>query len=261
MLRVTRYDDVFRLDMSCRQSRLLGYGASAYVVRGVLVDCGFPRAAPEVARFMEPQRLRGVMITHHHEDHAGNVAMVASRGVPIAMAPETRRMVEAPPPLEPYQRWIWGSPEPLELPVTPFAPDDLQLIPTPGHSSDHHVVWDPGQRTVFGGDLFLGVKVRVARRDENLRQLAESLHRVLALGPRRLFDGHRGLVTDAAGALAAKVQWMEDTIGTIEGRHRAGVSESEVLRLVFGREALSGYITLGDYSRRNFVRSVIATMA
>lgn len=258
MLRVTRHGDVARLEMSSPQSRLLGYSASAYLVRGVLVDCGFPRAGPELRPFLESQRLRGAMLTHHHEDHAGNIVELARRGIPIALAPETRRAVEDPPALHLYQRWAWGRPEPLRDPITPFVPDDLTLVPTPGHCSDHHVVWDAADGTVFGGDLYLGVKVRLARPEEDHRALVGSLRRVMALGPARLFDGHRGLVADPVAALTAKVSWLEETIGAIESRHRAGDSESEVLRSVFRREAFSAYVTLGDLSRRNFVRSVVA---
>ncbi|MGQ0649611.1 MAG: MBL fold metallo-hydrolase [Gemmatimonadaceae bacterium] len=261
MLRTSRHGDIIQLEMSCRQSRLLGFSVNAYLVRGVLIDSGFPRAGPELVQFLDPARLRGAMITHKHEDHAGNVAVLATRGIPIAIAAETRRSVESPQPIGLYRRWTWGSPRPLDVSLVPFAPGDLELVPTPGHSSEHHVVWDAAEGDVFGGDLFIGVKVRIAHPGEDIRGSAASLRRIIALGPRRLFDGHRGLVPDAIGALSAKLQWIEDTVGVIEQRHRAGAGETEILKAVFGREAVTGYVSKGDYSRRNFVRSVVSTMA
>lgn len=246
--------------MSTGQSRLAGMSVAAFLVRGVLVDSGFPRVEHEFRQFVDPSRLRGAIITHSHEDHAGNVGLLAERGVPLAMPALSRGAMERPAPLPLYRRWTWGSPSPLALPLTPFAADDLELLPTPGHSRDHHVVWDKAEGTLFGGDLFLGVKVRVAHRGEDIRGTVASLRRMLELGPARFFDAHRGLVPRPRDALGAKVQWMEDTIGAIEDRHRAGANESQILRDVLGGEVFLGVASRGEYSRRNYVRAIVSSL-
>lgn len=232
---------------------------AAYLVRGALIDSGFPRVSQEFRQFVDPSRLRGALITHSHEDHAGNVALLVDRGVPVAMPAWSRRVVQQPGGLPLYRRWIWGTPSPLSVPVVPFVPDDLELVPTPGHSRDHHVVWDSAEGTVFGGDLFIGVKVRVAHPGEDVRGTTTSLRRVIDLEPARLFDAHRGLVPRPVDALRAKLQWMEDTIGAIDDQHRAGTSEAQILRDVLGGEAFLGVASGGEYSRRNFVRSVVSS--
>lgn len=260
MIRTIRHGDVVELRMSTRQSRLAGMSVGAYLVRGVLVDSGFPGVAHEFRQFVDPSRLFGAMITHAHEDHAGNVALLAERGVPLAIAALSRRAAERPAPLAFYRRWAWGTPRPLTVPLMPFASEELELLPAPGHSRDHHVVWDKAEGTLFGGDLFIGVKVRVAHPGEDIRGSVASLRRVLALGPARLFDAHRGLVPRPVEALGAKVQWMEDTIGAIEDRHRTGANESQILRDVLGGEALLGVASGGDYSRRNLVRSIVSSL-
>ena len=55
----------------------------------------------------------------------------------------------------------------MSLPVTTFDPAPLKVIATPGHTKDHQVVWDEERGIVASGDLFLGVKVRVAHRHES----------------------------------------------------------------------------------------------
>ncbi|MHB1225381.1 MAG: MBL fold metallo-hydrolase, partial [Gemmatimonadaceae bacterium] len=82
-------DDVTRVPMWSRVGRALGYTVSAYVVRGVLVDTGFARAGRELAAVLDDVPVRGAMITHGHEDHAGNAALLARRGVPIAAGAAT----------------------------------------------------------------------------------------------------------------------------------------------------------------------------
>jgi glyoxylase-like metal-dependent hydrolase (beta-lactamase superfamily II) len=232
----------------------------------VLVDTAIPAAAGAVARLLDERRaggrpLRGALVTHAHEDHAGNVELLAGRGVPLAMGAGTLAAVRAVGRVGLYRRATWGVMRPLVTPHDAFDPAPLQLLPAPGHAPDHHVVWDPETETLFGGDLFLGVKVRVAHAYEDPRALAASLRAAAALRPRRLFDAHRGPVPDAPAALAAKLAWLEDTIGAIDRLVDRGWEDRAVRRAVLGREEPTGYFSAGDYSRLNFVRAVRRTRA
>ena len=260
MIALTSHDDVTRLELSSRRSRLIGYSVSAYLVRGVLVDTGFPALARELERFLAERRPRGVLVTHEHEDHAGNVAVALRLGIPVGAATETVAALRTVGPIGFYRRYTWGTLRPLipEAGAT-FRDDALVLLPTPGHSPDHHVVWDAERGTVFGGDLFLGVRVRVAHAGEDPRRLVASLREIAALRPERLFDAHRGLVRDPAPLLTAKADWLEETIAAVDRRAAEGWSDRAIRREVLGREELAGYFSLGDYSRRNLVRAVRTT--
>jgi glyoxylase-like metal-dependent hydrolase (beta-lactamase superfamily II) len=230
-------------------------------VRGVLVDTGFPAAAADLARMLAELRPRGAVVTHAHEDHAGNVELLARRGVPIAMGPATHAAVRNVRPIGFYRRFTWGAMSPLVSPVEPFdaATAGLTLLPTPGHSADHHAVWDPETDTLFGGDLFLGVKVRVAHPGEDPRLLARTLRQAADLRPRRLFDAHRGHVRHAESALRTKADWLEETVGHIDRRIVEGWSDRAIRQKVLGAEEPAGYFSRGDYSRLNFVRAVRAS--
>jgi glyoxylase-like metal-dependent hydrolase (beta-lactamase superfamily II) len=261
MIREEAHGDVVRLDCSNWRSRLIGYSVSIYRVRGVLIDCGFPALEGELRAYLTTRRPTGVAVTHHHEDHAGNVALIASLGVPMVMGDATLTAIRAPEPIGFYRRFTWGSPRPLVPTQTSFVPNDLQLIAAPGHCSDHHVVWDPVERTLFSSDLFLGVKVRVAHADENPRQLVNSLRTAAALEPRRMFDAHRGLVRDPVSALNAKADWIEEMIARIGLRIASGSTDDAIRRELFGREGFAGYFSGGHYSRTNFIRAVRRTLA
>ena len=260
MLRIERHGDVTRFEMTSIASRLIGYSASAYLVRGVLIDCGFHAARHAMDAILARERPEGVFITHYHEDHAGNVERVARLGIPIAAAADTFRRVRAPAPIRFYRRFTWGAAPPLVSRVTPFENDRLRLVAAPGHSADHHVIWDERDGALFGGDLYLGVKVRVAHPGEDPRILVSTLRRVAALGPARLFDAHRGFVANPVPLLEAKADWTEETIAAIERRIKAGASDAVIVREMFGGESVPGYFSGGDYSRTNFVRSVRRTM-
>lgn len=256
VIRTERYGDVTRFEMASAVSRCIGYSASAYLSRGVLIDCGFPRVARGVAALLARERPSGVMVTHHHEDHAGNAELVARSGIPMAASPATLAALRSPGSIRLYRRVTWGTPPPLRTPVVPFEHDDLRLIPAPGHSHDHHVVWDASTGTLFGGDLYLGVKVRIAHPGEDPRRLARTLRAIASLGPVRLFDAHRGFVDAPASLLESKADWIDETVQAVEARITAGLSNRAIVRELFGGESLPGYFSGGDYSRTNFVRSV-----
>jgi glyoxylase-like metal-dependent hydrolase (beta-lactamase superfamily II) len=240
MLTLERHDDVTRVRMSSWRGRSVGYDVSAYLVRGVLVDTGFPRAADALGRLLDAQRVGGVMVTHWHEDHAGNAALMAARGLPMAIAPQTVEQLRAPAAraIRFYRRFVWGIAFPVTSTVVPLQGNALRLVPTPGHTPDHHVVWDDERATLFSGDLFLGVKVRATFPDEDPRQLIASLRAAAALGPRRMFDAHRGLVPGPAAALAAKADWLEETVAQIDARIDEGWDDRAIRAHVLGRERL-----------------------
>lgn len=260
MLEVTRHDDVTRLRGTTRGSRALDYEVSAYLVRGVLVDTGCPGLAPDLARWLDDARPDGALVTHHHEDHAGNVPLLVARGVPVGMAPQTLERIRRPAPIGLYRRLCWGSPSALARDPEPFAHPALTPVATPGHTADHHVIWDAERETVFGGDLFIGVKVRIAHPGEDVRGQSAVLRRIAALRPRRFFDAHRGPVARPVEALLAKAQWIDDIVGVIARRHDEGWDARAIEREVLGAGDLTGWFSRGDYAKRNMVESVLASL-
>jgi glyoxylase-like metal-dependent hydrolase (beta-lactamase superfamily II) len=155
-----------------------------------------------------------------------------------------------------YRRAVWGTPPALVREVVPFSVDGFECIHTPGHSSDHQVVFDRETGTLFSGDLWLGIRARILHASENPRHIVESLRIAAALNPERMFDAHRGPVDNPVRALTAKAEWMANTIGEIERRVAEGWSEREIVKRVLGGEELASLISGGEYARANFVRAV-----
>ena len=248
---------VVRLAFSGWRGRSVGYVVSAYVIDGVLIDTAYPDVGSEFAAAGAALAPRGAIETHWHEDHAGNVALLAERGVPVHMHPLGEAALRSMAPIRFYRRFTWGSNRRLSVPLTDFDMAPLEIIATPGHTEDHIAVWHPERRIVATGDLFIGVKVRVAHPDESPRDILASLLTVARLNPRLMLDAHRGVVRDPMPLLRAKIGWMSATIAAITALADKGLSEREIQRRVLGREPIVGWVSRGEYSKRSLVRSVL----
>lgn len=256
MIQQTQFGDVTALLFTWPRSRVVGYSVHAFLVRGVLVDNGFPGAAHDVRTLIANFPLRGAFVTHHHEDHAGNTQLLAKSGVPLAMDAETLALLQRPAPIGPYRHFMWKASPPVISPITPFSDDSLSLVATPGHCSNHHSVWDESTGTLFAGDLFLGIKVRVAHSYENPRQQVLSLRAMIARNPERVFCAHRGLIADGQGMLRAKADWIEQLVLSADRLIDDGRSDHEIRKELIGPLGSSHFISAGDYSPVNLVAAI-----
>lgn len=256
MIAITRHAGVTRLHCSTWRSRVSRYDVSAYVVDGVLVDTAFARVTHELMPLLAELRPRGVFVTHGHEDHAGNAEHVARRGIPMWITGATAAVLHDTQGMQRYRSFTWGHALPLATAPVPFDPAPFEVIDTPGHSDDHQVLWDPAGRRLFSGDLFLGVKVRLARRGERPRAHVASLRRVATLEPVQMFDAHRGPLEHAAALLHAKADWMEDTIAAIEARIARGDPDRVIRDELLGPEPIERWMSAGDYSKERLVEAV-----
>ena len=255
MIEVTRFGDVARIRMWTRRSAAAGYDVSAYMIDRVLIDTGFRHVRSDLAKVLGELSPRGCIVTHWHEDHAGNAPMLAA-SLPTWMAAYTEAKLRERQQVKLYRHVTWGRPNALVGAVRPLDLGRLRAIATPGHAPDHHVVFDPESATLFSGDLWLGVKVRIVGASENPYEIIDSLGRAIALRPVRMFDAHRGLVENPVAALDAKRAWLQETVGEIERRIARGDSDREILRGVLGGDELTAIVSQGEYSRGNLVRAV-----
>jgi len=255
-LRVERFGDVTRLRMSSPGSRIAGMDVSAYVVRGVMIDTGFHRARRALVAAVKELGIRGAIVTHWHEDHAGNVSRLAELGIPLLVRDDTMEILRRAPSIQLYRRIVWGHPPALRTNPVAFDADSLQTIHTPGHSTDHQVVFDPSTRTLFSGDLWLGVRSRILHASEDPYAIVDSLRRAAALEPERMFDAHRGLVPNPVKALEARADWLRDLLAEVAQRVHDGWSDQLIVRRLLGGEERAAWASRGDYSRRNLVKAV-----
>jgi glyoxylase-like metal-dependent hydrolase (beta-lactamase superfamily II) len=240
------------------------YFTAAYLVDGLVIDTGCAYTVLELMEALKESRVHTVVNTHSHEDHvAGNRALQEQFGAQILAHPDALPVLAHPRDiyLRPYQRVMWGYPEPSAAePVPEFVETEryrFQVIHTPGHSPDHICLFEPHQGWLFSGDAYVGGRDRALRLDYNVWQIIDSLKKLAGLDPQVIFAGSGSVRNDAREELASKIQYLEETGERVLSLHRKGYSKRRIRLEVLGRELPIAIYTLGNFSGKNLVRSYI----
>ncbi len=242
--------------------------AVCYRIGRTLVDTGPPNQWRAVRRFASEQAeahgIDRVLVTHHHEDHAGNAARLQELlDVPVYAPEASLDRLRDGFALETYRWVVWGAPRPVEanpVPDTLTLADGttLRTLPAPGHADDMVCYLAEDHGLLFAADLYITPQPQYLRFDEHAPRLIESLHDVLEHDVETVLCAHRGVVEEGHRALSEKVKYLEALRGVVRRRYRDDkVTIPQIAREILGREGLLYWISGGDFSKRNLVVSCL----
>jgi glyoxylase-like metal-dependent hydrolase (beta-lactamase superfamily II) len=243
-----------------RFDRGINTTAIVYRVGGTVIDTGPPNQWRAVRDWLDRRPPERLLLTHHHEDHAGNAGRIATRYglVPLAPAASRARLADGfgTPPI---QRVVWGRMRPVE---TAPLPDRVEMpeggalvpVPAPGHADDMTCLLWPERGLLFSADLYLSRRLTHLRADEDLGTLMRSLAAVLRLDVDVVLCAHRGVVEDGHRALADKLDTLAALCADARALRQQGVGLKEATRRLLGPEDAVSYASAFDISKRNLVR-------
>jgi glyoxylase-like metal-dependent hydrolase (beta-lactamase superfamily II) len=157
-----------------------------------------------------PESIRGIVLTHGHLDHTGNLAFFKEwTGAPVYGHPLEQRHVDGCYPYEGKARWCGrleatGRTAFRYRPVAidePFEDGDvlpvwggLRVVHLPGHTEGHCGFYSERHDLLFSGDLFASYFFNTHLPPPILNSrpelIPESLRRVGRLDPRRIVPNH-----------------------------------------------------------------------
>ena len=262
MLRIEQHDGLCRVIAARTVAGRPLHSVSAYLVQDLLIDCGPPATARRLADWAVGNGVRRVAVTHHHEDHVGGGAELSRRLDVELLAPGgCVQQIRAPRRIPVYRRLVWGRPSPAPArPVGRFVElrgRALQVVPTAGHTPHHVAFFDPEDRTVYTGDLFVHERIRYLREVEDPWQQIESLRRIADLSPRRLACSHAGVIEDVSSALGRRIAWWTGLADRATELAERGWSVRRIRRELLGREGWMTWISGGRFSKGNLVRALL----
>jgi len=233
-----------------------------YAIGDTLVDTGISSVAGEVAAVARDAKVARVVLTHHHEDHSGNAALLAARGAEVLATAPGVRLVARDLPRRFYQHVLWGEADAVAArevpPEVPLGRLRARVVPASGHSVDQLALHVPERGWLFSGDAFVAERVKVFRGDEDFHETCATLERFLALDFEALLCAHRPRFAGGKEAIRAKLAWLRELEGRVKESRAKGRSVRRIVREL-GIEPSSAFyaITFGDVTSANLVRSIL----
>ncbi|MDQ7092708.1 MBL fold metallo-hydrolase [Desulfosporosinus sp. PR] len=199
-------------------------GAHVYLVTGshsFLVDSGLPGQEDRILKYinnigLDPAVLEGIILTHYDVDHVGSAVKLQNLAhcpiyahrleIPYIMGQQKRPGIKRWLPL--LTRPLYGALIPAKE-IKPLEEgkvfEDWEVIPTPGHTPGHIVLYRNGVAIV--GDLFQGGEIRLAPNyfSWDLEILRKSAQIVIERPLRWILPGH-GPATPASNHWLDKLQ-------------------------------------------------------
>ena len=250
----------------------LGYGpigsplmaVCMYVVEGLVIDTAQHHMAKAVRRLLSEKKLSRIILTHHHEDHSGNAAMISSRhAIPVMAHPLAAEKLKRGFPIHLYQHLVWGkAPAVAAAPLADVVETNrfkFTPVHTPGHSKDHFVFFENQRGWLFSGDLYLGERIKFFRSDEDLCDQIASLKKLMKLDFDTLFCAHNPCLKNGKQKIKNKLQFLEDLYGHARKLAEKGYSEKAVINELDPKNDRGvKWLTMGNVSFANMVRSAMA---
>lgn len=238
--------------------------AHIYFVDGLLIDTGQSHMRTHIQAETSQLEVEQVFITHHHEDHTGNITPIqAFHGCEVYASEMCCQMMKAPPKLSLAQQVTWGN-RPSQHTLRPVH--DLietnhfsfQIIPIPGHAPDMVALYEPDRRWLFSADLYLNSYIDYFIDTERITEQIDSIKRILALEFDAMFCSHKPQFTHGKRQLVKKLDFLESFFEEVSRLHHKSYTPREIFKLMKLREnwpvrVLSG----GKLSKLNMIKSVI----
>ncbi|MEL6533980.1 MAG: MBL fold metallo-hydrolase [Bacteroidota bacterium] len=236
----------------------------AYFVDGLLIDTGQRRMAKEVQAAVGELPVEQMLITHHHEDHTGNLRALRQHfNAPVYASERCLQLMEKPPALSLVQKILFLD-RPAARGLTPLEGTleteryRFQVIPIPGHAPDMIALYEPQQGWLFSADLYVLKRPRYMLREESVAQQIRSMERVLSLDFDQMFCAHNPQLKEGKTKLSAKLQVLKELSAEVIALHEQGYSLRGIRNTLtvkehWGVRLLSG----GLLSAHNIIASIV----
>ncbi|ODN03730.1 Beta-lactamase-like protein 2, partial [Orchesella cincta] len=229
--------------LGCNPGHMTLQGTNLYLVgtgpSRILVDAGqdgFPEYIETLSSFLKEHKisLERIIVTHWHKDHVG-----ALDDLKNAIFSKYQK----PPPIHKFKR--------MEKPEHDVLPDGytrvnlkdneqfktdgatLEVMFTPGHTSDHASLYLHEEKAVFSGDNILGEGTSTF---EDLYDYMKSLERILEADPKIIYPGHGPVVEQPKDVikfyLKHRREREQQILDTMKA-HQKPITSMEIVSVVY----------------------------
>lgn len=235
-----------------------------YFVDGLLIDTGQSRMQKDVISNLRHLEVNQIFISHHHEDHSGNIAEIHDLyKCPVFASPRCCELMQSPPKISFAQKMVWGDRPPFKE-IRP-VPNELktknyyfQVIPIPGHAEDMLALYEPNHKWLFSADLYINSYISYFLKDESMRKQMESMRSILKLDFETMFCSHNPKMTGGKAQVKKKLDYFESFFDQVSTYHQKGYGVNQIMKeMELKEQKLIKMLSGGMLSKANMVASAI----
>ncbi|BCU68956.1 MBL fold metallo-hydrolase [Stygiolobus caldivivus] len=175
----------------------------------IIIDSGLPNSSQKILSKVDKNKVKYVIFTHSHIDHIGSAYelknalpnaefCIHKEGVKYLRGEEIRKPVVHSllykAVVEPFASITNKSFRGINTECTLSEGDfeDLEILYTPGHTSDSISIHIPQNNSVIVGDILQGTKegLKVPIIYEDIELLLKSIQRIKEMKPRMIYVSH-----------------------------------------------------------------------
>jgi len=235
-----------------------------YFLDGLLIDTGHRRMSKDVLNKIKDLPVTKIFITHHHEDHSGNIDQLQKHfKCPVYGSQLCSEVMKDPPPISLSQHMTWGDRLAYNG-IIPTAENistsnyNFRIIGVPGHAVDMVCLYEPNMKWLFSADLYVNSYIGYFLREESITQQIDSIKKVLKLDFDVLLCGHNPQFKDGKIKLEKKLNFLRSFKDDVKREYEKGKGAEEIFRVLNLKEfKFVKFVSGGALSKLNMVRSVI----
>ncbi len=267
-IKKTNFDDVTLYRLGSAFTGKPQVYVYSFLVDGILIDTGHPKIGKDFANVLEEEKIDRIILTHHHEDHSGNVEeLKKKKRVPVYASPLCCELIKKPKRIEPARIMSWGQPKKAtaqELDLTKDTCTDnykFQIIETPGHAIDQISLYEADKGWLFSGDIFVHHYIKAFMRDEDMLEQINSIKKLLTLDFDVLFCNHQPVFKNGKARLSNKLDFLENFYASVKKEYEMGKSPKQIMKsLQLKEQRILKILSFGQLSQLNMITSVIRTL-
>ena len=235
-----------------------------YYIDKLLIDTGHSRMKKTVFNELKGLEVDQIFITHHHEDHTGNLAEFQDHfQCPTYSSELCKELMKSPPKISLSQQLIWGdrpANHKLISKENTISTEhyQFQIIPIPGHAIDMVALYEPNKRWLFSADLFVNTYIGYFLHNESTIDQINSIRTILELDFEVLLCSHNPQFKMGKERLKKKLKFLEKFYEQVEEEYQKNKDANKIFSALKLKEYWSvRFLSNGHLSKMNMVKSVI----